>query len=211
MKTHQITVDKEGMGRPVNPFSPYDPTHEPGTDYSRFDWFSKTNASLPAFTPDNKIAPDGEYEAELVWQLKLNDEWYNSVEPTAYNKDYYRQIYRILPKEESHPQRPKEQQWEGETLEQAAKKQFESLIYDSYGKADLRVAFIAGANWQKHQSPIQQQPASSDVTAEKILAKHTGANVEYLDNRNRIIMAMHEYATLKNAELQKEVTRKREG
>lgn len=45
---------------------------------------------------------DGEYTAELVWQMKLNDQWYLSVEPTADAGSRYRQVWRIVPQ----PQEP---------------------------------------------------------------------------------------------------------
>ena len=49
-------------------------------------------------TYDAPGIPDcDEVEADLVWQMKINDNWQSSVEPTASPGDRYRQVYRLSP------------------------------------------------------------------------------------------------------------------
>lgn len=79
----KITV-KNGKGRPVNLGKFYSPQW--ASFESTVEWHDCPEAT-----------EDGEYTAELVWQIKINDQWYFSVEPTADAGSRYRQVWRIVP------------------------------------------------------------------------------------------------------------------
>jgi len=66
MKPTAIIV-KDGMGRPENPFSPYDPIHAEGSDLSRFDDFALNNPAHPCPSVAN-TEPGKTILAELRWQ-----------------------------------------------------------------------------------------------------------------------------------------------
>lgn len=112
MKTIKILVNSDGMGREANPYHI--------DDAAPYYAFETRIEELPAFTPDNKPAEPGTYEAILMWQENWkrdseSDHWvYCSSKPNG--RDPMRQVYRIIqPKEKAHPQQPKvEQQGEGE-------------------------------------------------------------------------------------------------
>lgn len=223
--TQKIIVNRDGDGLAKNPYT------RQGIHDKLWHDFELKNNYLPTFLPDGSIAPEGEFEAEIVKYINGNFGIMFLSEIMTHPEQ--NPCWRIIEAKEEEP--TVQQQGEGEShywndfdpkyqelvnhIHAAANTlgwkdfyyqvlKYQATMIDSGYKLiagasdDYRKLLRMALGVEKHQSPIQQPPASYEVTAEEILAKHTGANVKYLDSRNRIIMAMHEYAALKNDELE---------
>lgn len=108
MQPVKITVT-DHVGREVNPYSPYDPIHEPNSDLSRFDYFAKHNVAYPCPELAN-TKPCEMVEAELVWQWQNpytpDKRWEDEPDDANHNHSIShgyntRQIWRLVKEEKA--------------------------------------------------------------------------------------------------------------